>query len=118
MVVSVADSELDSQRIFSVSFHATPSGEVRGTQITHENITAGITAIRALLPSSGPLSPLDTVVSAHPMASAYGRTVAYTAIFEGASFATVSSTKLVGVDKGVYFYIFRSRGAGSDPSYQ
>ncbi len=67
---------------------------MQGAQLTHENITAGVAAIRALLPASHPLSPLDTIVSAHSLSTAYGRAIAYTAVFEGTSFATLHSSKL------------------------
>lgn len=86
---------VDPQRVFSVSFHASPSGGLRGTQLSHENITAGVTAIRALFPSSGALSPLDTVVSAHSLSTPFGRAVAYTALYEGANFVTVASSKVL-----------------------
>ena len=59
---------------------------------THENITAGVAAVRAVLPLSNLLSSLDTVISAFPLSSPYGRAIAYTALFEAASFATVKST--------------------------
>jgi long-chain acyl-CoA synthetase len=64
-------------------------------RLTHENMTAGVAATRVLLPLSSALSPLDTLVSAHSLSTAYGRTVAYTALWEGASFATTSSSKLI-----------------------
>ncbi|GJE86971.1 acetyl-CoA synthetase-like protein [Phanerochaete sordida] len=94
----LAPSATDPLQVFTVSFYETPSGDLRGAQFTHENITAGVTAMRALMPTSGPISPLDTVVSAHSLSSGYGRAVAYTAIFEGANFVTTSSSKLVQVD--------------------
>ncbi|KAI0693739.1 acetyl-CoA synthetase-like protein [Cytidiella melzeri] len=90
----------EPSHVFTVSFYATPSGAIRGAQLTHENITAGITAIRALFPSSGALSSLDTIVSSHSLSTAYGRAVAYTAIYEGANFATVASSRLIGLDVG------------------
>lgn len=97
---SVRDRISDPKQIFSVSFYASPSGELRGAQLTHENITAGVAAIRALLPPSGPISALDTIASAHSLSTAFGRTVAYTAVFEGANFATFSSSKIHGNDDG------------------
>lgn len=57
-------------------------------------MTAGVAATRALLPLSYALSPLDTIVSAHSLSTAYGRAIAYTAIFEGTSLATLDSSKL------------------------
>ena len=93
--------EADPLQVFTVSFFKTATGEVHGVQYTHENITAGVTATRALLPTSGPISPMDTVISAHSLSSGYGRVIAYTALLEGASFATVSSTKLYGPEDGM-----------------
>ncbi|RDB24239.1 Long-chain-fatty-acid--CoA ligase 5 [Hypsizygus marmoreus] len=80
--------------IFTVSFFESESGHVQAAQLTHENMTAGVAATRGLLPLSHALSSLDTIVSAHPLSTAYGRAVAYTAIFEGTSFATLDSSKL------------------------
>lgn len=90
--------------MFSVSFYKTPSGQLRGAQLTHQNVTAGVAAIRALFPTSGALSSLDTIVSSHSLSTPYGRAVAYTAIFEGASFATLASSKVIGVSEGKYKY--------------
>ncbi|KAK7029740.1 acetyl-CoA synthetase [Favolaschia claudopus] len=80
--------------VFTVSFFSSESGHIQGAQLTHENITAGVAAVRALLPLSHAFSQLDTVVSAHTLSSAYGRAIAYTAIYEGTSFATLESSKL------------------------
>ncbi|KAJ7752042.1 hypothetical protein B0H16DRAFT_1547206 [Mycena metata] len=80
--------------VFTISFYSSESGHIQGAQITHENITAGVAAVRALLPLSHAFSPLDTVVSAHSLGTAYGRAIAYTALFEGTSFATLESSKL------------------------
>ncbi|CCM03866.1 uncharacterized protein FIBRA_06016 [Fibroporia radiculosa] len=80
--------------VLSVSFYSSPSGELRGAQLTHENLTAGVAATRNLLPLSNAISPLDTIVSAFPMCTPYGRAVAYTAVNEGTSFATFDSTKM------------------------
>ncbi|EKM55644.1 uncharacterized protein PHACADRAFT_161674 [Phanerochaete carnosa HHB-10118-sp] len=95
LLEQAAPSATDPLQVFTVSFHQAPSGDLRGVQFTHENITSGVTALRAMMPSSGPVSPLDTVVSAHSLSSGYGRAVAYTAIFEGANFVTTSSSKIV-----------------------
>ncbi|KAJ3829994.1 hypothetical protein F5880DRAFT_1518298 [Lentinula raphanica] len=86
--------------VFSVSFFADSDGHVQGTQITHTNLTAGVAAIHALFPVSALLSSLDTIVSTHALGSLYGRAVAYTAIFEGTSFATTESSKLFRADEG------------------
>ncbi|KAF7338450.1 Acetyl-CoA synthetase [Mycena venus] len=80
--------------VFTVSFFSSESGHIQGAQLTHENITAGVAAVRALLPLSHAFSQLDTIVSAHSMGTAYGRAIAYTAIYEGTSFATLESSKL------------------------
>lgn len=85
--------------VFTVAFYGTPSGDLNGVQLTHENLTAGVASTRALLPPSGPISPLDTIISAHSLSTAFGRAVAYTAIYEGANFATVASTKIYGSDE-------------------
>ncbi|GBE82392.1 acetyl-CoA synthetase-like protein [Sparassis crispa] len=87
--------DLHPQDIFSVSFFEGLSGELEGTQLTHENLTAGVASVRALLPLSSAMSPLDTLISAFPLNTPYGRAVAYTAIYEGTSFATLDSTKLI-----------------------
>ncbi|PPQ89064.1 hypothetical protein CVT25_006436 [Psilocybe cyanescens] len=81
--------------IFTVSFYRTPSGEIHGAQLTHENLTAGVAAVRALFPqANAALSSLDTVASAHALSTPYGRAVAYTAIYEGTSFASVAGSEL------------------------
>ena len=68
--------------------------------MTHENLTAGVAAVRALLPASHVFSPLDTVVSAYSMNSAFGRAIAYTAIHEGTSFASVPGSEVYRGDEG------------------
>ena len=90
----------DPQEVFSVSFFPSPTGELQGAQLTHENITAGVAAARALVPLSNAITPLDTIVSALPLNTAYGRAIAYTALFEGTSFATLDSTKLISHEAG------------------
>ena len=80
--------------MFSVSFFKDPEGNLQGAQLTHQNITAGVTAIRAVLPLSSPMTALDTIVSAHSMSTAFGRAIAYTAIHEGTNFGTLPSTSL------------------------
>ena len=50
-------------------------------------------AIRALFPPSIALSTLDTIVSGHSLSTPFGRAVAYTALYEGACFATYDSTR-------------------------
>lgn len=63
--------------------------------MTHENLTAGVASARALLPLSGAISPLDTIVSGHSLSTAYGRAIAYTAVFEGTNFATLKSSNII-----------------------
>ena len=76
-------------------------------QLTHQNLTAGVAATRALLPPSSALSPLDTIVSAFSLSTPYGRAVAYTALYEGTGFATVDSTKLIKPENGVCWHLTR-----------
>ena len=97
----------EPQDVFSVSFFSTSDGQLRGTSLTHENITAGVTSTRALLPLSGAISPLDTIVSAHTMSSAFGRAVAYTALFEGTNFATLKSSQFFGASTSKFTKTFR-----------
>ncbi|CDO70739.1 hypothetical protein BN946_scf184798.g54 [Trametes cinnabarina] len=85
----------DPNEVFTVSFFETPSGGYEGVQLTHQNLTAGVAATRALMPPSNAISPLDTIISAYSLSTPYGRTIAYTALFEGTGFATVDSTKLI-----------------------
>ncbi len=77
---------------------------MQAAHFTHQNITAGVTAIRALLPPSTPLSALDTIVSAHSLSTAFGRSVAYTALYEGSSFATLESSKHFQLDLGMTYH--------------
>lgn len=77
---------------YTVSFFETPSGGMRCVQFSHENFTSGVTAIKALFPATINLSTLDTIVSGHSLSTPYGRAIAYAALFEGASFATLPST--------------------------
>ncbi|TFY55151.1 hypothetical protein EVJ58_g8424, partial [Rhodofomes roseus] len=81
--------------VVTVAFHANALGELEGTQLTHENLTAGVAATRNLLPLSSAISSLDTIISAFSLSTPYGRAVAYTAIYEGTSFATLDSTRLI-----------------------
>lgn len=98
--MKIPDLCLDPKQVFTVSFYVTAAGDLRGAQLTHENVTAGVTAIRALFPTSGAISPLDTIVSSNSLSTAFGRAVAYTAIFEGSNFATTSSSRIINTIKG------------------
>lgn len=89
--------------VFTVSFYRDTNNEVRAAHLTHQNITAGVTAIRALLPPSAPLSALDTVISAHALSTAFGRAITYTALYEGTSFATLESTKHFQLQPGMTY---------------
>lgn len=80
--------------VFSISFYESEPGLLQGAQLTHKNLTAGVAAVRALLPLSHAISPLDTLASSHSLSTAYGRAIAYTALFEGTSFATLASSEL------------------------
>ncbi|KAI0003328.1 acetyl-CoA synthetase-like protein [Russula compacta] len=84
--------------VFTVSFYRDTNNEVRAAHLTHQNITAGVIATRALLPASAPFSALDTIISAHSLSTAFGRTIAYTALYEGTSFATLDSSKVFQLD--------------------
>lgn len=95
--------------MYTTSFYMTPSGKVQGAQLTHENFTAGVAAIRALFPAAMALSSLDTVVSAFPLSTAYGRAIAYTAIHEGTSFATVPSSEVFHTDESGWRDCLQSR---------
>ena len=83
------------QDVFTVSFFPNASGGVSAVSLTHENLTAGVASARALLPLSGAISPLDTIVSGHSLSTAYGRAIAYTAVFEGTNFATLKSSNII-----------------------
>lgn len=94
--------------VFTVSFFTSEAGRLQGAHLTHANVTAGVTAIRALLPQSNAISSLDTIISAHSLGTSFGRAVAYTAIFEGSSFCTLNSTKLFTIEEGKHL-TFKSR---------
>ncbi|KDQ59521.1 hypothetical protein JAAARDRAFT_33097 [Jaapia argillacea MUCL 33604] len=86
--------------VFTVSFYpssTSPTG-FKGAHLTHANITAGVTATRLLLPLSNPISPMDSMLSAHSLSTAFGRAVAYTAIYEGTSFGTVGNSAIFRMD--------------------
>lgn len=85
--------EIEPDTVFTVSFFEDNAGKLQAAQLTHQNLTAGVTATRALLPLSNPMSALDTIVSAHSLSTTFGRSIAYTALHEGTSFATLASTK-------------------------
>lgn len=79
---------------YTVSFFETPSGGMQSVQLSHENFTSGVTAIKTLFPAAINLSTLDTIVSGHSLSTPYGRAIAYVALYEGASFATLPSTNV------------------------
>jgi long-chain acyl-CoA synthetase len=92
----VIDHSPDVNDVFTIAFSKTPSGKgLQGVQFTQQNLTAGVAATRALLPVSSPLTPLDTIVSAFPLSTPYGRTIAYTALYEGTNLATLNSTRIL-----------------------
>ncbi|KAG6866098.1 hypothetical protein C0991_008850 [Blastosporella zonata] len=100
-VAKIATALPNPTDVFTVSYFETRKGHVQGVQLTHENMTAGVAATRALFPLSHSLSALDTIVSAHSLSTAFGRAIAYTAIFEGTSFATLTSSKIYHPDEKV-----------------
>lgn len=53
------------------------------TTASTQNLTSGPTAIRTLFTLTTPLAPSSTIYSAFPLASSFGRAIAYTALFEG-----------------------------------
>lgn len=85
----------DVNHVFTIAFSKTPSGtSLQAVEFTQQNLTAGVASTRSLLPVSSPPTPLDTIVSAFSLSTPYGRTIAYTAVYEGTSFATLSSTRI------------------------
>ena len=85
--------------VFTLAVYEVVDGVAHGAQLTHENVTAAVAAVRALFPTA-PLSSLDTILSAHPLSTAFGRAVAYTAIYEGTSFATILTSELYHAEDG------------------
>jgi len=92
---------IEPQDVFTVSFYANGNGQIHGAQFTHANLTAGVAAINAMFPAAQALSRLDTIVSGHSLSTAYGRAIAYSAIYEGTSFATLASSNLFHSDEGM-----------------
>lgn len=88
------DLSSESSDIFTVSFFPGENGQPHATQLTHENLTAGIAATESLLPATNGVTSLDTIISSHTLSSAYGRCIAYTAIYKGSSFATLENTRI------------------------
>jgi len=80
--------------VVTISFYGVSNDTLLGVQLTHENIVAGVTATRALLPLSDGITPSDVVYSAHSLSTSIGRVISYTALYEGSSFATLESTQL------------------------
>ncbi|KAH7107449.1 acetyl-CoA synthetase-like protein [Auriculariales sp. MPI-PUGE-AT-0066] len=87
--------QVESSTLLSICFHRAANNEIQATQFTHENFTAGVVATHFLLPYQNALSPKDSVVSAFPLATPFGRSVLYSALYNGASFTTVDSAKIV-----------------------
>lgn len=81
--------------LLNISFSRGPSDELLATQFTHENLTAGVVAAHFLLPYQNALSATDSVVSAFALGTPFGRAVAYTALYQGASFTTLPSAHLI-----------------------
>ncbi|KZT44133.1 hypothetical protein SISSUDRAFT_977041 [Sistotremastrum suecicum HHB10207 ss-3] len=80
---------------FTAAFYEVQGGQPQGAQLTHENVTSGVLVTRAFLPIDKALSPSDTVYSAYPLATPFGRAIAYAALYEGTNFSTLNSTLLV-----------------------
>lgn len=85
---------VEASDVYTISFFKSAPGEIQGVHLTHENMTAGVTAIRGLFPASHAISALDTITSSHSMSGAYGRAIAYTALFEGTSFASIPGSEV------------------------
>ncbi|TDL27569.1 acetyl-CoA synthetase-like protein [Rickenella mellea] len=97
---SASRAPAESKDVFTVSFYEGGDNELKATQFTHENLTAGVASMKFLLPFNAGISPADCIVSAFSLSTPYGRTLAYTALYEGTSFATVKSASLYIVDEG------------------
>ncbi|KZT59819.1 acetyl-CoA synthetase-like protein [Calocera cornea HHB12733] len=81
--------------VISVTFYGNAAdGRPIGAEITHQNLTAGVTAVMNLFASGKSITATDTIISAFSLASPFGRAVAYAAVYNGAAFATVPSTAL------------------------
>lgn len=86
---------LEPSDVFTISFFESSSPrQIQGVHLTHENVTAGVAAIRAIFPPSHVINALDTISSVHSLSGAYGRAVAYTALYEGTSFATIPGSEV------------------------
>jgi hypothetical protein len=95
------DRSSDVDHVSTIAFSKTPSGlGFQAVQFTQQNLTAGVAATRSLLPVSSPLTPLDTIVSAFSLSTPYGRAIAYTAVYEGTSLATLNSTRIFTGNEG------------------
>jgi len=81
--------------LFSTTYHGMKNEVPTGVHITHMNLTSGPTAIRQFFTLTTPLSPASTILSAFPLATPFGRAIAYTALLEGSNFATLDSTSLL-----------------------
>lgn len=99
-LLMIVIGSLEPNDVFSVHFARHRDDGILGTQLTHENLTAGVAAVRLLFPTQNALTPLDTIVSAHAVSSPFGRAVLYTAVYEGSSFATLSSSNVFITENG------------------
>jgi len=93
--VSARQSTKAPADLFSTTYYAMTEEVPAGVHITHMNLTSGPTAIRQFFTLTTPLSPASTVLSAFPLATPFGRAIAYTALLEGSNFATFDSTSLL-----------------------
>ncbi|OCB84357.1 hypothetical protein A7U60_g9037 [Sanghuangporus baumii] len=89
---AVQEPPIQPQDIFSVSFYPGPNNELKATRLTHQNLTAGVAATRALFPLTGAISSSDSIVSSHSLSTSFGRAIAYTALYENAHFSTIDTT--------------------------
>ncbi|KAL5490430.1 hypothetical protein ACEPAI_5263 [Sanghuangporus weigelae] len=95
---AVQGPPIQPQDIFSVSFYPGPKNELKATRLTHQNLTAGVAATRALFPLTGAISSSDSIVSSHSLSTSFGRAIAYTALYENAHFSTIDTTNFFSRD--------------------
>ncbi|KAF8520218.1 hypothetical protein BU17DRAFT_47102 [Hysterangium stoloniferum] len=78
--------------IFTVSFYDCVDGFMQnGMKLffnLSQNVTAGITAGRMFFPLTDPISSLDSLLSMFPMSTPFGRSIAYTALYQGANYTS------------------------------
>ncbi|GJJ12182.1 hypothetical protein Clacol_006423 [Clathrus columnatus] len=66
----------DPNAIFSIYLYETSKGELQGTQLTHVNVTAGVTSARLFFPANDAMTPTDTLLSIFQLSTPFGRALA------------------------------------------